>query len=159
MEKESSLGAAISSAIAVAGRCGKPELRSRRRSPSTRLGTRNIKSGAKAAAVRRKKTPSAMARAIGGSQSHSPSHDTARNRPMTVATDASAGHSLSQKIVQRARASARVSTSPPLPCGGVRGREFATSTGRSVKPISRKENLPILTCNHTPASGQKEGTS
>ena len=33
MENESSVGAAISSAIAVAGRCGRPELRSSRRRP------------------------------------------------------------------------------------------------------------------------------
>ncbi len=103
--------------------------------------------------------PSPMARAIGGIQSQSPSHDTARNRPMTVATDASAGHSLSQKMVQRARTSARVSTSLPAPCGSGTGWEFAASAGRSVKPISSKENLPILTCNRPSASGEKEGTS
>jgi len=60
-----------------------------------------------------------MARPIGGSQSHSPSQETARNSPTTVATDATAGHSRSQKIVQRARPSARASMpSPARACGG-----------------------------------------
>jgi hypothetical protein len=68
-----------------------------------RLGTRSINSGANAAAVSRKKTPRPMARPIAGNHSHRPSHETARNRPMTVATDASTGHSRSQKMVQRAR--------------------------------------------------------
>ena len=45
------------------------------------------------------------ARPNGGSQSHRPSHDTVRNRPITVASVASAGHSRSQKIVKRARRS------------------------------------------------------
>ena len=37
------------------------------------------------------------------------SHDTARNRPIAVASVASAGHSRSQKIVQRARRKRRAS--------------------------------------------------
>ena len=103
----SSVGTAISSAIAVAGRCGRPELRSSRRKPSIRLGTRSASTGANAAAASRKKMPSPMARPMGGSQSQRPSQETARNRPTTVAIEASAGHSRSQKIVQRARLSAR----------------------------------------------------
>ena len=62
-----------------------------------------------------------MARPIGGSHSQRPSQDTARNRPTAVATDASAGHSRSQKIVQRARASARASTASPA-CSARGGR-------------------------------------
>ena len=49
---------------------------------------------------------SPAARPSGGSQSHSPSQDTVRKRPMTVASVARAGHSRSQKIVQRARRNA-----------------------------------------------------
>jgi hypothetical protein len=61
---------------------------------------------------------------------------------MTVAIDASAGHSRSQKIVQRARRSARASKSSPARSGGGSWWEAAASAGRSVKSISRKENLP-----------------
>ena len=53
---------------------------------------------------------SPTARASGGSHSHTPSQDTARNRPTTVASAASGGHSRSQKIVQRARLSAAASS-------------------------------------------------
>ena len=45
----------------------------------------------------------AAARPSGGSHNHSPSQDSARNSPMAVANEVSAGHSRSQKIVQRAR--------------------------------------------------------
>ncbi len=86
-------------------------------------------SGAKAAAVSRKKTPRPMARPIGGSHSQSPSHDSARNRPITVAIDASAGHSRSQKIVQRARPSARASTSLPTRSAAAPGRRLAAVHG------------------------------
>ena len=48
----------------------------------------------------------------GGSHSHRPSQDTARNRPTAVASVASAGHSRSQKIVQRARRNALPSSNP-----------------------------------------------
>src|SRR5215471_17828231 len=140
-EYESSVGAAISSAIAVAGRCGKPELRSSRRRPSIRLGTRSVSTGANAAAVSRKKMPRPMARPAGGSQSHRPSHESARNRPMTVATDASAGHSRSQKIVQRARRSARASKSSPARSCAESWWGAAASAGRSVKSISRKTRI------------------
>jgi hypothetical protein len=61
---------------------------------------------------------------------------------MTVAIDASAGHSRSQKIVHRARRSARASKSSPARSGGGGWRGAAASAGRSVKFISRKENLP-----------------
>ena len=60
-----------------------------------------------------------FARPQGGNQSQRPSHDTARNRPMTVASVATAGHSRSQKIVPRARNRARLSIS--LPASGCRG--------------------------------------
>ena len=40
---------------------------------------------------------------IGGSHSHSPSQDTARNSPITVTSAASGGHSRSHRIAQRAR--------------------------------------------------------
>jgi hypothetical protein len=77
---------------------------------------------------------------------------------MTVAIDASAGHSRSQKIVHRARRSARASKSSPARSGGGGWWGGATSAGRSVKSISGKESLPnirlILTC--TDASGKKE---
>ena len=139
-----SVGAAISSAIAVAGRCGRPELRSSRCRPSILLGTRSMRNGAKAAAVSRKKTPRPIARPIGGSHSQSPSQDSARNRPTTVATDASAGHSRSQKIVQRARPSARASrASSPARAqaqGGVARGCVGASGDRSVKYVSSKEN-------------------
>src|SRR5262249_13655614 len=120
-------------------------------------GTRSANSGANAAAVSRKKSPRPMARPVGGNQSHRPSHETARNKPMTVAIDASAGHNRSQKIVQRARLSARVSASALARSSAESGYGVAASAGRAVKPISRKENLLILTCHPTPASGQKEG--
>ena len=56
--------------------------------------------------------------------------------------DASAGHSRSQKIVHRARRSARASKSSPARSGGGSWRGAAASAGRSVKSISGKENLP-----------------
>src|SRR4029079_15163875 len=101
--------------------------------------------GANAAAPSRKKTPRPIARPIGGSHSQSPNQETARNRPTTVATDASAGHSRSQKIVQRPRPSARASTASPA-CsrgGAVRGGAmggFGASGDRSVKYVSSKGN-------------------
>ena len=145
MEYESSVGAAISSAIAVAGRWGRPELRSSRRRPSIRLGMRSIRNGANAAAVSRKKAPRPIARPIGGSHSQRPNQDTARNKPTTVATDASAGHSRSQKIVQRARPSARASTASPAGSRAGAGRGGAVggvgaSGDRSVKYVSSKGN-------------------
>ena len=88
--------------------------------------------------------PRPIARAVGGSQSQTPSQETARNKPMTVAIDASAGHSRSQKIVQRARRRARASTSAPArSCGGSRWG-VAASAGRSAKSISSNENLPNI---------------
>src|SRR5262245_20408389 len=103
--------------------------------------------------------PRPMARAVGGSQSHSPIHETARNRPITVAIDASAGHSRSQKIVQRARLRARVRASPPARSRGGSVEGGAASAERSVKSNSSKENLSILARHQAPASGQKVGTS
>ncbi len=60
---------------------------------------------------------------------------------MTVAIDASAGHSRSQKIVQRARRSAGASKSSPARSCGESWWGAATSAGRSVNYISCKENL------------------
>ncbi len=139
-ECESLVGTAISSAIAVAGRCGSLELRSSRRRPSCRLGRRSASSGANAAAASRKKSPRPIARPIGGSASHSPSHETARKRPITVAIEATPGHSRSQKIVQRARPSARDSTSSPWRSGG-EARSAAACEERSVKYVSCTANL------------------
>jgi len=56
-----------------------------------------------AAMARPANTTSPAARASGGSQSHSPSQETARNSPTIAARRASAGHSRSQKILKRAR--------------------------------------------------------
>jgi len=137
---ESFAGAAISSSIAVAGRWGKPELRSSRRNPSVRVGNRSIKNWAKAAAASRKKAPRPIRRPIAGSHSQRPSQDAARNRPMTVPSEASAGHNLSQRMVQRARSSARASMSrPERPCGGTWGGGAAPGN-RSVKYSSNQEN-------------------
>ena len=79
---------------------------------------------------------------IGGSHSHTPNHETARNRPITVAMDASAGHSRSQKIVQRARLSARASTLLSARSGGEAWRGVAASGECSVNYVSSRQNLP-----------------
>ena len=99
--------AAISSSTAVAGRCASPLLRSSRRRPSAALGSRSIASGAAATAVTKTNTNSPMARASGGSTSHSPAQENARNNPSAVARMASAGHSRSHNRLPRARLSAR----------------------------------------------------
>jgi hypothetical protein len=57
---------------------------------------------------------------------------------MTVAIDASAGHSRSQKIVQRARRSARASKSSPARSGGA-WWGVAASIGSSIKLISSQQ--------------------
>jgi hypothetical protein len=51
-----------------------------------------------------------MARASGGSHSHSPSQDSARNSPTAVKSVASTGHSRSHRMVQRARRTAAASS-------------------------------------------------
>ncbi len=86
------------------GRCGSPLPRSRRRRPSSTLGSRSSSSGMAAASdkdteknERRRRAPS------GGSASQSPAQDNARNKPSAVASDASAGHSRSQNMLPRAR--------------------------------------------------------
>ena len=58
------------------------------------------------------KASTAAARPSGGNQSHNPSQEMVRNRPAAVASVASAGHSRSQKIVQRARRNAVASADP-----------------------------------------------
>ena len=81
--------------------------------------------------------PRPMARPTGGSHSHSPSQDSARNRPTAVAIDASAGHSRSHRIDQRARLSARSST--PARLGGARLwlRSGAGTFGQVRSPATR----------------------
>ncbi len=64
---------------------------------------------------------SATARAIGGSHSQTPSHDTARNRPIAVAIAASGGHSLSQKVIHRAFLRAFSSMTPATSRGAASG--------------------------------------
>src|SRR4029077_7516142 len=61
----------------------------------------------------------ATARPSGGSHSQSPSQDSARNRPTAVASEVNAGHTRSQKIVQRARLS--VASSSARVASGDRG--------------------------------------
>ena len=101
--------AAISSATAVAGRCASPLLRSSRRKPSAALGSRSSASGVAAIAVTRTNTNIPIARASGGSTSHSPAQENARNSPSAVASVAKAGHSRSHNRLPRARLSARAS--------------------------------------------------
>ena len=62
--------------------------------------------------VTRTKNNRPMARASGGSTSHRPAQENARNRPSAVASVASAGHSRSHNRLPRARLSARASSSP-----------------------------------------------
>ena len=101
---------ASASAIAVAGRWRKPEPRSSRLKPSLSNGMRNRPSGTSAATVATAKPRSPMARASGGSHSHSPSQDSARNSPTAVKSVASTGHSRSHRMVQRARRTAAASS-------------------------------------------------
>src|SRR6266481_3035404 len=68
--------------------------------------------GRLAAKASTKKPHSAIARPIGGSHSHKPSHETARKIPTAVASVAIGGHSRSQKVIHRARRSARSRVSP-----------------------------------------------
>ena len=67
---------------------------------------RSSPNGTSAATTTTTKPITPTARPSGGSHSHSPSQDSARNKPIAVASVASAGHSRSQRIVQRARRSA-----------------------------------------------------
>ncbi len=106
---------------------------------SVRLGSRSRSSGSSAAAAIRQNRPSPMARPTGGNHSHSPSQDSARNRPAAVAIDASAGQSRSHRIDQRARVSARSSIACPPSAG--RGSSFGAAPGLSFKSNSSNENL------------------
>ena len=101
--------AAIWSATAVAGRCVSPLLRSSRRKPSLTLGSRSSTSGTAATAVMTTNSNKPMARASGGSTSHNPAQENARNSPSAVASVARAGHSRSHNRLPRARLSARAS--------------------------------------------------
>src|SRR5205085_9925410 len=98
----------------------------------------------KAAGVRRKNSPTPIARPSAGSHNQRPSHETARNNPIAVASVASAGHNRSQKIERRARSSARLSlrslpgvgeirSVPELPC--------------SLKIHLQNESAPVLHSN------------
>ena len=71
--------AASSSASAVAGRCASPLPRSSRRRPSKVLGRRKRSSGTAATAISTTRANSAIARPSGGSHSHKPGQETARN--------------------------------------------------------------------------------
>ena len=124
---------ASSSAMAVAGRWARPAIRSRRRKPSAREGNRTKISGTVAAAVRTRKTNSATARAIGGSHSQAPAHETARNSPIAVAMAASGGHSRSQKVIQRAFFRARTSMAPATSGEGASG-EWLASVNQFSRP-------------------------
>ena len=117
--------------IAVAGRCGSPLPRSIRLSASRMPGMRTKTNGHAATTAIAAQAMTAAARPSGGSHSHSPSQDSARNNPMAVASEVSAGHNRSQKIVQRARlsvasSSARVA-SAGRGCGPALGK-FASVT-------------------------------
>src|SRR5207245_8697291 len=103
-------------------------------------------SGQVAAAVSKAKPPSAIARPTGGSHSHRPSQEMARKIPNAVASVASGGHSRSQKLVHRARRSARSRTSPP---SGRRDASFtllASVTRRLPRSLSKLAS--ILTQNN-----------
>ena len=65
--------------------------------------------GTIAASATRPNTMSMPARASGGSTIQRPAHENARNRPSAVAKLATKGHSRSQKMLLRARWSARSS--------------------------------------------------
>ena len=56
-------------------------------------------------------------RPTGGSHNHTPSQETAMNRPMAVPRLASAGHSRSQKMAKRARVSGLASKAWPAGSG------------------------------------------
>src|SRR5262249_38997348 len=96
---------------------------------------------AKAAAVSRKNKPTPMARPSGGNQSQAPTHDTARNNPITVATLASGGQIRSHAMTQRARLSARDSRESAsrweLDCS-----IDAPGAGRLINAISDSLNWP-----------------
>src|SRR6266481_3065817 len=90
---------------------------------------------------------SAIARPIGGSHSHKPSHETARKIPTAVASVAIGGHSRSQKPVHRARWSARSSILPVF-----RGTDELTELSISdihVPPERCFNDLFVLTSQHS----------
>ncbi len=95
--------AAISSATAVAGRCASPLLRSSRRNPSATLGSRSIASGAAAMKVTTRNNSKPIARASGGSTSHTPAQENARNKPSAVVED---GQSRPKPLPEQAAARA-----------------------------------------------------
>ena len=109
----------------------------------SRVGKRTIRTAAQTPrrpAGRRR--PGRSARPSGGSHSHRPSQDSARNRPTAVASEASAGHSRSHKIVQRARPSARASSA----CRCARAADARSVVAAVWWPVRsnrlRTENLP-----------------
>ena len=127
--------AAMSSATAVAGRCGAPLTRSSRRKPSligrqAQAQQRHRRDGGDEHEQRRRP----MARPSGGSTSQRPTQENARNKPTAVARVASAGHSRSHNRLPRARVSARASSSRVA--GRSRGWSSSSSKGRSVTGLS-----------------------
>src|SRR5262249_33249638 len=93
--------------------------------------------GTVAAAVRTRNTNSATARAIGGSHSHAPTHDTARNSPTAVAMAASGGHSRSQNVIHRACFRARTSMAPATYGAGT-SVELSTSDTATLQTTVRQ---------------------
>ena len=145
-EQNRSVGAAISSAIAVAGRCGRPVLRSSRRRPSIRLGMRSIRNGAKAAAVSRKKTPSPIgppdrrqpqpeAEPGHGQEQADHGGDRRQRRPQPLPENRPA------RAAERPRQHARRRPAPARG-GAARALRWVGASGdRSVNYVSSKENL------------------
>src|SRR6266481_4296795 len=97
--------------------------------------------GTHAATVSNANAHSAIARPIGGSHSHKPSHETARKIPTAVASVAIGGHSRSQKPVHRARRSARPRVSP---ASGRRDASFTllASVTRSLPDLLKIGDYP-----------------
>src|SRR5262249_8963344 len=82
----------------------------------------------------------------------------AGNKPPAVAIAASAGHSRSQRMLQRARLRARPITASLLRCGMI-SPVRALSMVRSVNSLSDGIHpTVILARNQSAASGQKVGT-
>ena len=120
--------------------------------PSTAAGTRSARNGTIAASARIAKADRPAARASGGSQSQSPSHDTVRNNPMTVTNRARAGHSRSQKIVQRARRTATPSCDRAA-VSALRSGAAGWFDGVSVTKVSARKSSPDNTLTRRRVQG------
>ena len=130
-----------------------PLPRSSRRNPSAVAGMRKKPNGISAASTAPANAIRPMVRPSGGSHSHSPSQDTARKNPTAVASVASAGHSRSQRMVQRARRTAPASSvrgtgTPPRSSGA----GFGESASVTIVPSSglRSRETPNNHCHTTP---------